>query len=187
MAEPGKDTRYRVVLGVGVGALVLDQLTKLWVMASLPYYGAVTVIPGFFDLVNIRNRGAAFGFLNRSDIEWQFWLFFAATLVSAGVIFMLARSAQRGEKLLFWGLGMVLGGAVGNLVDRIRFRAVVDFLDFRLINFAVFNFADCCVVVGTILLFVYVLFFMDKNKKETDTVLKHESEDMQTHDGQAQS
>lgn len=106
MAEPGKDTRYRVVLGVGVGALVLDQLTKLWVMASLPYYGAVTVIPGFFDLVNIRNRGAAFGFLNRSDIEWQFWLFFAATLVSAGVIFMLARSAQRGEKLLFWGLGM---------------------------------------------------------------------------------
>ena len=94
MAEPGKDTRYRVVLGVGVGALVLDQLTKLWVMASLPYYGAVTVIPGFFDLVNIRNRGAAFGFLNRSDIEWQFWLFFAATLVSAGVIFMLARSAQ---------------------------------------------------------------------------------------------
>ena len=99
-------------MGVGVGALVLDQLTKLWVMASLPYYGAVTVIPGFFDLVNIRNRGAAFGFLNRSDIEWQFWLFFAATLVSAGVIFMLARSAQRGEKLLFWGLGMVLGGAV---------------------------------------------------------------------------
>ena len=94
MAEPGKDTRYRVVLGVGVGALVLDQLTKLWVMASLPYYGAVTVIPGFFDLVNIRNRGAAFGFLNRSDIEWQFWLFFAATLVSAGVIFMLARSAE---------------------------------------------------------------------------------------------
>ena len=94
MAEPGKDTRYRVVLGVGVGALVLDQLTKLWVMASLPYYGAVTVIPGFFDLVNIRNRGAAFGFLNRSDIEWQFWLFFAATLVSAGVIFMLDVLAQ---------------------------------------------------------------------------------------------
>ena len=73
-------------------------------MASLPYYGAVTVIPGFFDLVNIRNRGAAFGFLNRSDIEWQFWLFFAATLVSAGVIFMLARSAQRGESCCSGGL-----------------------------------------------------------------------------------
>ena len=150
VAEPGKDTRYRVVLGVGVGALVLDQLTKLWVMASLPYYGAVTVIPGFFDLVNIRNRGAAFGFLNRSDIEWQFWLFFAATLVSAGVIFMLARSAQRGEKLLFWGLGMVLGGAVGNLVDRIRFRAVVDFLDFYVgqWHWPAFNVADIAICCG---------------------------------------
>ena len=153
MAEPGKDTRYRVVLGVGVGALVLDQLTKLWVMASLPYYGAVTVIPGFFDLVNIRNRGAAFGFLNRSDIEWQFWLFFAATLVSAGVIFMLARSAQRGEKLLFWGLGMVLGGAVGNLVDRIRFRAVVDFLDFYVgqWHWPAFNVADIAICCGALL------------------------------------
>ena len=153
VAEPGKDTRYRVVLGVGVGALVLDQLTKLWVMASLPYYGAVTVIPGFFDLVNIRNRGAAFGFLNRSDIEWQFWLFFAATLVSAGVIFMLARSAQRGEKLLFWGLGMVLGGAVGNLVDRIRFRAVVDFLDFYVgqWHWPAFNVADIAICCGALL------------------------------------
>ena len=153
VAEPGKDTRYRVVLGVGVGALVLDQLTKLWVMASLPYYGAVTVIPGFFDLVNIRNRGAAFGFLNRSDIEWQFWLFFAATLVSAGVIFMLARSAQRGEKLLFWWLGMVLGGAVGNLVDRIRFRAVVDFLDFYVgqWHWPAFNVADIAICCGALL------------------------------------
>ena len=141
MAEPGKDTRYRVVLGVGVGALVLDQLTKLWVMASLPYYGAVTVIPGFFDLVNIRNRGAAFGFLNRSDIEWQFWLFFSATLVSAG------------EKLLFWGLGMVLGGAVGNLVDRIRFRAVVDFLDFYVgqWHWPAFNVADIAICCGALL------------------------------------
>ena len=142
MAEPGKDTRYRVVLGVGVGALVLDQLTKLWVMASLPYYGAVTVIPGFFDLVNIRNRGAAFGFLNRSDIEWQFWLFFAATLVSAGVIFMLARSAQRGEKLLFWGLGMVLGGAVGNLVDRIYVGQW---------RWPAFNVADSAICCGALL------------------------------------
>ena len=112
MAEPGKDTRYRVVLGVGVGALVLDQLTKLWVMASLPYYGAVTVIPGFFDLVNIRNRGAAFGFLN-----------------------------------------MVLGGAVGNLVDGVRFRAVVDFLDFYVgqWHWPAFNVADIAICCGALL------------------------------------
>ena len=150
MAEPSKDTRYRTVIGVAAGALVLDQLTKIWVMASLPSYGAVTVIPGFFDLVNIRNRGAAFGFLNRSDIEWQFWLFLAATLISAGVIFTLTRSAHREEKLLFWGLGMVLGGAVGNLIDRIRFRAVVDFLDFYVgaWHWPAFNVADIAICCG---------------------------------------
>ena len=153
MAGSDKDTRYKTVLGCGVAVLLLDQLTKCWVMASLPYYGAVTVIPGFFDLVNIRNRGAAFGFLNRSDIEWQFWLFFAATLVSAGVIFMLARSARRDEKARFWGLGMVLGGAVGNLVDRIRFRAVVDFLDFYVgqWHWPAFNVADIAICCGALL------------------------------------
>lgn len=79
-------------MDVGAGVLALDQLTKLWMMASLPYYGTVTVIPDFFDLVNTRNRRATFGFLNRSDIEWQFWLFLAATLILAGVIFILTRS-----------------------------------------------------------------------------------------------
>lgn len=153
MAETGKDTRYRTLLGVAAGTLALDQLTKLWVMASLPYYGAVTVIPGYFDLVNIRNRGAAFGFLNRSDIEWQFWLFLAATLISAGVIFALARSAQRGEEALFWGLGLVLGGAFGNLIDRIRFRAVVDFLDFYIgaWHWPAFNVADIAICCGAVL------------------------------------
>ena len=150
MAEPGKDTRYRVVLGVGVGALVLDQLTKLWIMASIPLNGGVEVIPGLFDLVNIRNRGAAFGFLNRSDIEWQFWLFLAATAISAVVVFMLARSARRNETWLFVGLGMVLGGAAGNLIDRIRFRAVVDFLDFFVgqWHWPAFNVADIAICCG---------------------------------------
>ena len=89
-----RDNRYRILFGVSLLTVILDQLTKFWVMTSLPLYGGVSVIPGFFDLVNIRNRGAAFGFLNRSDIEWQFWLFFLATLVSAVVIFFLTRAAQ---------------------------------------------------------------------------------------------
>lgn len=150
MSAPVRDTRYRTVTGVAFGSLVLDQLTKLWVMASLPFNGGVKVIPGLFDLVNIRNRGAAFGFLNRSDIEWQFWLFLAATLISAVVIFMLARSAKRGENMLFWGLGMVLGGAIGNLIDRIRFRAVVDFLDFYVgeWHWPAFNVADIAICCG---------------------------------------
>ncbi len=144
------DKRYRTLLGTGVLAVVLDQLTKFWIMTSLPLNGGVKVIPGFFDLVNIRNRGAAFGFLNRSDIEWQFWLFLAATLVSAVVIFLLARAARKHERWLFVGLGLVLGGAVGNLIDRIRFRAVVDFFDFFVgqWHWPAFNVADIAICCG---------------------------------------
>ncbi len=144
------DKRYRILLGAGAAAFVLDQLTKFWVMASLPLDGGVEVVPGLFHLVNIRNRGAAFGFLNRSDIEWQFWLFLAATVVSAVVIFLLARAARQHERWLFVGLGLVLGGAVGNLVDRIRFRAVVDFLDFFVgqWHWPAFNVADIAICCG---------------------------------------
>ena len=74
--------RYRILGGTAALAFVLDQLSKWWVLAAIPEHRPVTVFPGFFDLINIRNRGAAFGFLNRSDIEWQFWLFLAATLVA---------------------------------------------------------------------------------------------------------
>ena len=164
MAEAVKDTRYQTVLGYGILVLLLDQLTKIWVMATIPYYGAVTVIPGCFDLVNIRNRGAAFGFLNRSDIEWQFWLFLVATVISAVVIFMLARTGRRGDRLLFSGLGLVLGGAVGNLVDRVRFRAVVDFLDFYMgqWHWPAFNVADVAICCGAVLVCLSMCFGQKK-------------------------
>ena len=78
--------RYLILGGLAALAFVLDQLSKWWVMTAIPEHRPVVVIPGFFDLINIRNRGAAFGFLNRSDIEWQFWLFLAATVVAAWAI-----------------------------------------------------------------------------------------------------
>ena len=106
--------RYRILGGTAALAFVLDQLSKWWVLAAIPEHRPVTVFPGFFDLINIRNRGAAFGFLNRSDIEWQFWLFLAATLVAAWAIIALTRSSRH-EPWLFAGLGLVLGGALGNL------------------------------------------------------------------------
>ena len=141
--------RYRILLGVSALVVLLDQLTKWWAMHSIPLHRPVVVIDGFFDLVNIRNRGAAFGFLNRSDIEWQFWLFLGATVVAAGAIWSLVRSSKH-DPLLFTSLGLVLGGAVGNLIDRIRFRAVVDFLDFYVgdWHWPAFNVADIAICVG---------------------------------------
>ncbi|WP_300773197.1 signal peptidase II [uncultured Desulfovibrio sp.] len=141
--------RYRLLGGYALLALLLDQLTKFWVLAAIPKHKSITVIPGLLDLVNIRNRGAAFGFLNRSDIEWQFWLFLLATLVAAVAIILLVRTAQE-QPWLFRALGLVMGGALGNLIDRIRFRAVVDFLDIYVgdWHWPAFNVADMAICVG---------------------------------------
>lgn len=148
-----KDRRYSIVFGLAALVVLLDQLTKLRVMQLIPLHSGVPVVENFFDLVHIRNRGAAFGFLNSPDIEWQFWLFLAATLVAAGAVISLTRSATRPDRILFCGLGLVFGGAVGNLIDRMRFRAVVDFLDFHLgeWHWPAFNAADVAICCGAAL------------------------------------
>lgn len=144
--------RYALLGGTAALVLVLDQASKWLVMQTIPEHRAITVIQGFFDLVNIRNRGAAFGFLNRSDIEWQFWLFLAATLVAVAAIISLVRNAHD-EPWLVPALGLVMGGALGNLTDRLRFRAVVDFLDFywKDWHWPAFNLADSAILTGAVL------------------------------------
>ena len=144
--------RYRILGIAAIVALVFDQVSKWAVMQFIPEHRPITVIAGLFDLVNIRNRGAAFGFLNRSDIEWQFWLFLAATVVAVWAIVMLVRSSDE-DPWLFAALGLVMGGALGNLVDRVRFRAVVDFLDVYCgdWHWPAFNIADSAIFVGAVL------------------------------------
>lgn len=147
-----KTGRYLRIFVAAIFVFVLDYVSKLWVLENLPRNEVRPIIPGFFDLVSARNYGAAFGFLNRSDIEWQFWLFLVATLVAIGVIFILARQ-KKGHPLLYWGLGLILGGALGNMVDRIRFRSVVDFLDFYIgqWHWPAFNVADMGICAGAFL------------------------------------
>ena len=142
-------SRWRIFFTTAAAVLALDQLTKLWIVKNLTLTSEIPVIPGFFSIVSVRNRGAAFGFLNRSDIDWQFWLFLAATLVAAWAIIMLVRKSGRAP-LLWTGLALVMGGAIGNLVDRIRMREVVDFLDFyfRDAHWPAFNIADVGICVG---------------------------------------
>ena len=146
------DARYRIMFGCALAAFLADQLTKAAVTAVLPLYSGITVVPGFFDLVHVLNRGAAFGFLNRPDTDWQFWLFLLATLVACGLILSMARTA-RYSVMLFCGFGLILGGAVGNLADRIRLRAVIDFMDIYLgrWHWPAFNVADMAICIGVVL------------------------------------
>ena len=146
------ENRYRILFGLATLTAVTDQATKALVAAYIPEYRIVSVISGFFDLVHIRNRGAAFGILNRSDIEWQFWLFLCAALVAVWAILRMVRESGH-NPLLFRGLWLILGGAIGNLADRLRYRSVLDFLDFYVAgwHWPAFNAADVGICVGTCL------------------------------------
>ncbi len=146
-------SRFGLLALVALVVMVLDQWTKWLTLAYIPEHRPIPIIPGFFDLVNVRNRGAAFGFLNRSDIEWQFWLFLGATVVAVAAIIALIRSMRADDRRLVLGLGLVMGGALGNLVDRVRFRAVIDFLDFYIgaWHWPAFNVADVAICLGALL------------------------------------
>lgn len=143
---------YRIALPIAVLVVILDQLTKLWIQDHMVLYTTRTVIPGFFNVVHVLNRGAAFGFLNRSDIQWQTYFFFAATALAVLIIFHLLRMARDDDKLLVTGLGLILGGAVGNLIDRIKTGEVVDFLDFywKTYHWPAFNVADIAIFLGSL-------------------------------------
>ena len=95
--------RFGILAAVALAVMALDQWTKWLTLAHIPEHRPISVIPGLFALVNVRNRGAAFGFLNRSDIEWQFWLFLGATVVAVAAIVALIRSMRAHDGRLVFG------------------------------------------------------------------------------------
>ena len=105
--------RYGLIGLVAALLALLDQISKHLVAGALPLGHSRTVIDGFFNLVQVRNYGAAFGFLNRSDTDWQFWFFALVTLAAVGVLLYMAKTAPAGSRSLFAFIGLILGGALG--------------------------------------------------------------------------
>lgn len=140
--------------------IVLDQLTK-WIVASqMAIGGNIPIWRGVVSITSHRNRGAAFGIL-----QGRMWLFYVITvIVVIGVIYYLQKQGRK-HPLLGVALALVLGGALGNFIDRIFRGEVVDFVYFRIINFPIFNTADSSLVIGVILIFIYTLFFEGKKEK----------------------
>jgi signal peptidase II len=139
--------------------LVLDQLTKAWALQALMPGRTVPVIDGFFSLTLVTNPGLAFGMLSTTPAGWR-WV---VALLSIGALTVLAvvglRMLPGGGRLTPLALGLIFGGAVGNLIDRGRFGAVVDFLDFywRSYHWPAFNAADSAITVGVALLALRLL------------------------------
>lgn len=141
--------RYRLIFSLAALLTAADQFTKWLTVNNLALHETVP-ITSFFNLVHVRNRGAAFGFLNDPDIFWQHWIFLGATLLACGIVFYIARSAKNEDKPLFFALGCIMGGAFGNMLDRLRLREVVDFLDIHIgdYHWPAFNVADIAICIG---------------------------------------
>ena len=151
-----------------IALIAVDQITKVWAVMYLhEAERVIPVIDGVFEFHYTENRGVAFGML-----EGQLWLFVPMTLLVVALLgVMLLRSPLRQFKLFTIPAVMIIAGAVGNLIDRILYGYVIDFLYFKLIDFPIFNFADCCVVVGAILLFVFFLFVWKDDEMPMRTML----------------
>ena len=138
-------------LGISLFVIVLDQITKLWILASFEYGDSLS-LTSFFNLVHARNSGAAFSFLAGQG-GWQRFFFIGIALgASVLIVYLMRKHVQ--ERGFCFALSLILGGALGNLIDRVRFGYVVDFLDFYAAgyHFPAFNVADSAITVGAVLL-----------------------------------
>ncbi len=142
-----------VILVLGVG---LDQLTKYWIAQTLPKHSVVPIIPDFFNLVHVYNRGAAFGLLSTWSAEFVRYFFIGTNLIIAMVLGYLYGRTSKAYPLFLWGYSLTLSGALGNLIDRVRFGEVLDFLDFYIgrHHWPAFNVADTLICVGAGFLFL---------------------------------
>lgn len=151
---------------IAVAVLVLDQLTKIWVVSGMDVSQSIPVIRNVLHMTYVQNRGMAFGLFENNRM-----LFMIPTVILIGAVILAIVKLGRKNKLLDTSLGLILGGGVGNMIDRIARGFVVDFVDFCAFDFWqwVFNVADAAVVVGTVLFMIVMItdknLFPDEKKK----------------------
>ena len=153
---------------VAASIVVADRLTKLWIVGSLPLGGAIPVIPGFFSIVYLRNPGAAFGMFAGLDSPLRETLLIAIAIVAVAVLVQLIRATSPEQRLHRLAAASVIGGALGNLYDRIFYGEVVDFLYFYWRDFywPAFNVADSCITVGAALLVLTTFVGAERHEHE---------------------
>jgi signal peptidase II len=149
--------RFEVTLGLGI--VIADQVSKALVRRTVPLYDSITIIPGLLDLTHVRNTGAAFGLFNAADFPLKPAVMLGMAILALAAIAVYAAQLRPDERLARAGLAFVLGGAVGNLIDRAATGYVLDFVDVYYGNahFWAFNVADSAITVGAALVILDVL------------------------------
>ncbi len=150
---------FRIYWWLSFAAIVVDQAAKELVRKTLDLYESRSIIPGVFDVIHVHNEGVAFGLLNDQTLPFKGWLTTALAVLALIGIGFYARHVREEERLARVGLSLILGGAIGNLADRLRQNYVIDFMDvyFRGWHFWAFNVADACITVGAVLVFIDLL------------------------------
>lgn len=138
-----------------LGIAAADQITKYLVVTHIPLYADVAVIDGIVNFTYVQNTGAAFSML--SGMQWLFVLVFL--VLTAVLLWIFLKKPLPFTALEYWCIAAVYGGALGNIIDRIRLGYVVDMIEVQFVKFAVFNLADCFITCGCILLIVHLWFF----------------------------
>lgn len=165
-----------VILAIISGVLLIgvDQILKAWAYNELAKVGSISVLPNFFSLTYVENSGAAWGMFKGAT--W-FLVSVPIIVIVLAIVYLIYKKISRGP--LLWASVLIISGGIGNLIDRVNLfsrealvssadRFVIDYIQVHLFDFPVFNFADCCVTIGAVVLFLYILLSDDfkENKHE---------------------
>lgn len=172
MTRPHGMRKYHFLIALAV--VLLDRATKWLVAGRISLHESINVVPGFFRLTHVENRGAAFGLFSDSPSEWKVAMLILFSLIALVVVSAVLWKNSHAMTTTGLGLSLILGGAIGNLWDRLADGHVVDFLDFYLgsYHWPAFNLADSAIVIGALLLVAEILFAKSAEEKRPAPV-KH--------------
>lgn len=164
--------RYLLLVGVSLVLIALDQITKMFVMHTMHLHESIPVIPDFFNLTYIRNPGAAFGIFATTNSAFRLIFFVGTSIFALGLLGTIFYRLHADD---VWGqltISSIFGGAIGNLIDRLRYGEVVDFLDFHISGYhwPAFNVADSAISVGVVSLLIIFALEKKKEKPPSETV-----------------
>jgi len=157
--------KYRLILTVSTLIILLDQVTKIIVDKMMPLYHTVEIIPNLAALTYLRNTGAAFGILAGEQSIYRIGFFLLVSIVALGCILYLLKLTRPEKKTTLVSLSLILGGAVGNMIDRLRMGEVIDFIlvHYYDLHWPAFNVADSAISIGVVLLLIQMI-----RQKSTD-------------------
>jgi signal peptidase II len=161
--------KYRKLVFIALLVVFFDLVLKWWVHSNFELSESTSIIPNFFNLTYVRNLGAAFGFLAQSHPEFRKLFFAIMPPIACVIIFLIVKKVPDSDKTQIFSLSLIMGGALGNYINRMYFGYVIDFLDFHFFyryNWPAFNVADMAIVFGVGMLFYLML--RDRNYRNLE-------------------